>query len=147
MAMGEIQVVAFRVGNEEFCLDISRVREIKEMMPITRVPNAPEYTEGVMNLRGQITTVVNLKKKLGYYEDESLDNKKIILAEVRDEVIGIIVDAVSDVVTLTGDQVEDPPKTLVSKVDTRFIKGIAKINDEGRLLIMIDLDKLFGEEW
>ncbi|EHR77512.1 chemotaxis protein CheW [Thermococcus litoralis DSM 5473] len=145
--MGEIQVVAFRVGNEEFCLDISKVREIKEMMPITRVPNAPEYTEGVMNLRGQITTVINLKKKLGYYDDEPLDDKKIILAEVKDEIVGIIVDAVSDVVTLTDDQIEHPPKTLVSRMDTRFIKGIAKINNGERLLIMIDLDKLFGEEW
>ncbi|RKX50647.1 MAG: chemotaxis protein CheW [Thermotogae bacterium] len=145
--MGEIQVVAFRVGNEEFCLDISKVREIKEMMPITRVPNAPEYTEGVMNLRGQITTVVNLKKKLGYYDDEPLDDKKIILAEVKDEIVGIIVDAVSDVVTLTDEQIEHPPKTLISRMDTRFIKGIAKINNGKRLLIMIDLDKLFGEEW
>jgi len=145
--MGEIQVVAFRVGSEEFCLDISKVREIKEMMPITRVPNAPEYTEGVMNLRGQITTVINLKKKLGYYDDEPLDDKKIILAEVKDEIVGIIVDAVSDVVTLTDDQIEHPPKTLISRMDTRFIKGIAKINNGERLLIMIDLDKLFGEEW
>lgn len=145
--MGEIQVVAFRVGNEEFCLDISKVREIKEMMPITRVPNAPEYTEGVMNLRGQITTVVNLKKKLGYYDDEPLDDKKIILAEVKGEIMGIIVDAVSDVVTLTEEQIEHPPKTLISRMDTRFIKGIAKINNGERLLIMIDLDKLFGEEW
>ncbi|WP_010477561.1 chemotaxis protein CheW [Thermococcus zilligii] len=145
--MAEVQVVAFRVGNEEFCLEISKVREIKEMMPITRVPNAPDYVEGVINLRGQITTVVNLKKKLGYYDDEGLSNKKIIIAEVKGEVIGIIVDAVSDVVTLTEDQIEPTPKTLVSKMDTRFIKGIAKINNGERLLIMIDLEKLFGEEW
>lgn len=59
--MTEIQVVAFMVGKEEFCLDISKVREIKEMMPITRVPNSPDFVEGVINLRGQITTVVNLK--------------------------------------------------------------------------------------
>ncbi|ASJ02878.1 chemotaxis protein CheW [Thermococcus profundus] len=145
--MAEVQVVAFRVGNEEFCLEISKVREIKEMMPITRVPNAPEYVEGVINLRGQITTVVNLKKKLGYYDDEDLSNKKIIIAEVKGEIIGIIVDAVSDVVTLTEDQIEPTPKTLVSRMDTRFIKGIAKINNGERLLIMVDLERLFGEEW
>lgn len=145
--MAEVQVVAFRVGNEEFCLEISKVREIKEMMPITRVPNAPDYVEGVINLRGQITTVVNLKKKLGYYDDEDLSNKKIIIAEVKGEIIGIIVDAVSDVVTLTEDQIEPTPKTLVSRMDTRFIKGIAKINNGERLLIMVDLERLFGEEW
>ncbi|BAD84818.1 chemotaxis signal transduction protein [Thermococcus kodakarensis KOD1] len=145
--MSEIQVVAFRVGNEEFCLEISKVREIKEMMPITRVPNAPDYVEGVINLRGQITTVVNLKKKLGYYDDEDLSNKKIIIAEVKGEIVGIIVDAVSDVVTLTEDQIEPTPKTLASRMDTRFIKGIAKINNGERLLIMVDLDKLLGEEW
>lgn len=146
--MTEIQVVAFMVGNEEFCLDISKVREIKEMMPITRVPNAPDFVEGVINLRGQITTVVNLKKLLGYYElDEDLSKKKIIIAEVKDEVVGIIVDSVSDVITLTEDQIEQPPKTLTSRVDIRYIKGIAKINEGERLLIMIDLDKLLGEEF
>lgn len=145
--MAEVQVVAFKIGNEEFCLEISKVREIKEMMPITRVPNAPDYVEGVINLRGQITTVVNLKKKLGYYEDEDISNKKIIIAEVKGEIIGIIVDSVSDVVTLTEDQIEPTPKTLVSRMDTRFIKGIAKINEGERLLIMVDLERLFGEEW
>lgn len=136
------------VGNEEFCLDISKVREIKEMMPITRVPNAPDFVEGVINLRGQITTVVNLKKLLGYYDiDEDLSKKKIIIAEVKDEVVGIIVDAVSDVITLTDEQIEQPPKTLASRVDIRYIKGIAKINDGERLLIMIDLDKLLGDEF
>ncbi|WP_297536019.1 chemotaxis protein CheW [Thermococcus sp.] len=144
--MGEIQVVAFKVGNEEFCLDISKVREIKEMMPITRVPNAPDFIEGVINLRGQITTVINLKKLLGYYGDEDLSRKKIIIAEVRDEIVGIIVDDVSDVLTLTEDQIEQPPKTLASRVDVRYIKGIAKINGGERLLIMIDLDKLLGDE-
>lgn len=146
--MTEIQVVAFMVGKEEFCLDISKVREIKEMMPITRVPNSPDFVEGVINLRGQITTVVNLKKLLGYYDsDEDLSKKKIIIAEVRDEIIGIIVDSVSDVITLTEDQIDQPPKTLSSRVDIRYIKGIAKINNGERLLLMLDLDKLLGEEF
>ncbi len=91
---------------------------------------------------------MNLKKKLGYYDDEDLSNKKIIIAEVKGEIVGIIVDAVSDVVTLTEDQIEPTPKTLASRMDTRFIKGIAKINNGERLLIMVDLDKLLGgEEW
>jgi purine-binding chemotaxis protein CheW len=146
--MSEVQVVAFMVGSEEFCLDISKVREIKEMMPITRVPNAPDFVEGVINLRGQITTVVNLKKLLGYYEEDAdLSKKKIIIAEVKDEIVGIIVDSVSDVITLTDEQIEQPPKTLASRVDIRYIKGIAKINDGERLLIMLDLDKLLGEEF
>ncbi|NJE61476.1 chemotaxis protein CheW [Thermococcus sp. 21S7] len=146
--MSEVQVVAFMVGSEEFCLDISKVREIKEMMPITRVPNAPDFVEGVINLRGQITTVVNLKKLLGYYEpDDDLSRKKIIIAEVKDEIVGIIVDSVSDVITLTDEQIEQPPKTLTSRVDIRYIKGIAKINEGERLLIMLDLDKLLGEEF
>ncbi|AEC52045.1 purine-binding chemotaxis protein [Pyrococcus sp. NA2] len=145
--MTEIQVVAFRLGNEEFCLEISKVREIKEMMPITRVPNAPDFVEGVINLRGQITTVINLKKLLGYYDDEDLSNKKIIIAEVNGEIVGVIVDSVSDVITLTEDQIEQPPKTLASKVDMKAIKGIAKINNGERLLIMLDLDKLIGESF
>jgi purine-binding chemotaxis protein CheW len=142
------EVVAFRLGDEEFCLDIANVREIKEMMPITRVPNAPDFIEGVINLRGQITAVIDLKKKLGYYDESTLEDKNIIIADIKGETVGIIVDSVSDVLTLSEEEIEQPPKMLASKVDTKFIKGIAKINNGERLLIMLDLDKLFEEdEW
>lgn len=142
------EVVAFRLGDEEFCLDIANVREIKEMMPITRVPNAPDFIEGVINLRGQITAVIDLKKKLGYYDEGTLEDKNIIIADIKGETVGIIVDSVSDVLTLSEDEIEQPPKMLASKVDTKFIKGIAKINNGERLLIMLDLEKLFEEdEW
>jgi len=142
------EVVAFRLGDEEFCLDIANVREIKEMMPITRVPNAPDFIEGVINLRGQITAVIDLKKKLDYYDESTLEDKNIIIADIKGETVGIIVDSVSDVLTLSEEEIEQPPKMLASKVDTKFIKGIAKINNGERLLIMLDLDKLFEEdEW
>ncbi len=142
------EVVAFRLGDEEFCLDIANVREIKEMMPITRVPNAPDFIEGVINLRGQITAVIDLKKKLGYYDESTVENKNIIIADIKGETVGIIVDSVSDVLTLSEEEIEQPPKMLASKLDTKFIKGIAKINNGERLLIMLDLDKLFEEdEW
>lgn len=142
------EVVAFRLGDEEFCLDIANVREIKEMMPITRVPNAPDFIEGVINLRGQITAVIDLKKKLGYYDESTLEDKNIIIADIKGETVGIIVDSVSDVLTLSEEEIEQPPKMLASKLDTKFIKGIAKINNGERLLIMLDLDKLFEEdEW
>ncbi|AIF69310.1 hypothetical protein PAP_04495 [Palaeococcus pacificus DY20341] len=143
-----MEVVTFNLGEEEFCLEISHVREIKEMMPITRVPNVPDFIAGVINLRGQITALINLKRKLGLEDEIPLEKKKIIIAEVKDEVVGLIVDSVSDVLTLSEEEIEQTPKTLSSRVDTKFIKGIAKIDDGERLIIILDLNKLFEEdEW
>lgn len=145
--MFEIQVVVFRVGNEEFCFEIFKVWEIKEMMFIIRVFNVFDYVEGVINFCGQIIMVVNFKKKLGYYDDEDLSNKKIIIVEVKGEIVGIIVDVVLDVVMFMEDQIELMLKIFVLRMDIWFIKGIVKINNGERLLIMVDLDKFFGEEW
>lgn len=133
----EHQFVAFTIGSEEFCVDISKVREIKEMMPITKVPQAPEEVEGIVNLRGQVIPILHLKKLLGYYDDSPLDDKKIILVESNEEIIGFIVDDVSDVVSLNEDQIEKVPKVLDSQ-QSRYLRGIAKKGD--RLLLILELD-------
>ena len=133
----ELQFVAFSIGNEEYCIDISKVREVKEMMPITKVPQAPDDVEGIVNLRGQVIPIVNLKKNLGYYEENSLDNK-IILVELENEIVGFIVDDVSDVVTIDEKEIEKPPGILGAS--THHIKGIVK--KEGRLLLILDVDKI-----
>lgn len=138
----DMQFVAFTIGSEEFCIDISQVREIKEMMPITKVPHAPEGVEGIVNLRGQVIPIVNLKKVLGYYEDGDASDGKIILVETGSDVVGFIVDDVSDVVSLSGENIESVPHVINSH-QSHYIKGIAK-KDE-RLLLVLDLSKIANE--
>ena len=133
----ELQFVAFSIGEEEYCIDISKVREVKEMLPITRVPQAPDDVEGIVNLRGQVIPIVNLKKKLGYYGENSQDDK-IILVELENEIVGFIVDDVSDVITIEEKEIERPSGIL--GLSTQYIKGIAKKDD--RLLLILDLDKI-----
>jgi len=135
----ERQFVAFKIGSEEFCIDISRVREIKEMMPITNVPQAPDDVEGIVNLRGQVIPIINLKKVLGYYDDSDLNDKKIILVETDSEVVGFIVDDVSDVVSLSEEQIESVP-SVISSHRGHYLRGIAK-KDE-RLFLVFDLGKM-----
>lgn len=135
----DMQFVAFTIGSEEFCIDISRVREIKEMMPITKVPHAPAEVEGIVNLRGQVIPIVNLKKVLGYYDDGDTSDGKIILVETDSDVVGFIVDDVSDVVSLSGDHIESVPH-VISGHQSHYIRGIAK-KDE-RLLLILDLGKI-----
>jgi len=133
----ELQFVAFRIGNEEYCISVSRVREIRETLPITRVPQAPDDVEGIANLRGQVIPIINLKKKLGYYEEIS-PNSKIILVELGDEIVGFVVDDVSDVITIEEEEIEKPSSLL--STSGHYIKGIAK--KDGKLLLILDLDKI-----
>ncbi len=137
----ELQFVAFTIGSEEFCIDISKVREVKEMMPITKIPQAPEGVEGIVNLRGQVIPIINLKKILGYYDDNALSTKKIILVEMESDVVGFIVDDVSDVVSFSEGQIESVP-SVVGNYQGHYIKGVAKKGD--RLLLVLDLSRLSG---
>ncbi|WP_148882159.1 chemotaxis protein CheW [Thermococcus aciditolerans] len=139
----ERQFVAFTIGSEEFCIDISKVREVKEMMPITKVPQAPDEVEGIVNLRGQVIPIVNLKKVLGYYDDNDLSDKKIILVETGNDVVGFIVDDVSDVVSLSEEQIESVPSVIGSH-QGHYLRGIAK-KDE-RLLLVFDLSKIINTD-
>ncbi|WP_297419186.1 chemotaxis protein CheW [Thermococcus sp.] len=134
----EHQFVAFTIGSEEFCMEISKVREIKEMMPITKVPQAPKEVEGIVNLRGQVIPILNLKKILGYYEEGSIKDKKIILIDNGNDIVGFVVDDVSDVVSLSEEQIEKVPRALESQ-QSQYLMGIAKKGD--RLLLILEPDR------
>ena len=138
-ANGEVQLVVFKLGNEEYGVDITQVREIIKMKEITRIPNAPEFVEGVINLRGQITSVTDLRKRLGIGAHENNEQTRIIIVELDKSTIGMIVDSVSEVLRLSREDVDSTP-SMAANVDTKYIRGVGKLKD--RLLILLDLNKV-----
>jgi purine-binding chemotaxis protein CheW len=139
-----LQLATFRLGEEEYAVEISTVQEINRMTEITKVPNSPPYIEGVLNLRGKIIPAVNLRKKFGLSEKDFDRHTRIMVVDIMETMVGLIVDAVSEVIRILAETLEPAP-AMTTGVNSKYIKGIGKIND--RLIILLDLDKLFtGEE-
>jgi purine-binding chemotaxis protein CheW len=138
-----LQLVSFKIGNEEFGVDILKVQEINKLTTITKVPNTQEFIEGVINLRGRIIPVVNLRSRLGIEKKQNDKNSRIVVVELTNNTIGFLVDAVSEVLRIPKNITEQPPE-LVTGVDTKYITSVAKLED--RLLILLDLEKLLTVE-
>jgi purine-binding chemotaxis protein CheW len=139
-----IQLVSFVIGREVFGVSILAVQEIIRMSNITPIPNAPNYVEGVINLRGKVIPIVDLKKRLNIVTDaESLDKSKtrILVIEVEHKVIGFIVDAVSRVIKIPISSIEPPPEIVIAGVESEYIKGVSKLEDI--LLILLDFNNIF----
>ena len=136
-----LQLVGFKVGNEEFGLDILRVQEIIRLRDLTRVPNMPDFVDGVINLRGQVIPVIGLRRRFGLEASEADQRTRIVVAEVNGNVLGFVVDQVSEVLRIASDTVEPPPR--LGNVDRKYVQGIGKIQD--RLLIVIDPSLLFDD--
>ena len=137
-----LQLVSFKIGEEEFGIDILKVHEINRMMNITKVPNAPFYVDGVVNLRGRVIPVINLRIKLSMERKEYDRNSRIIVVELGGKTIGFIVDEVSEVLRIPVNITEKPPE-MVSGINSAFITAIGKLDD--RLLILLDLEKVLTE--
>ena len=135
----EIQVVAFKLGNEEYAVDIVNVQDINRLLNITRVPKSVSYIIGVVNLRGNIVPVIDLHVKFSIEPLENENNKRIIVFNHDDTRIGFIVDEVSEVLRLNKEQIEAPDRVYTT-IDPEHVTGIAKV--EGRLLILLDLQKI-----
>jgi purine-binding chemotaxis protein CheW len=136
---GLLQLVTFNLGSEEYAVDILKVQEINRMTEIAKVPNSPPYVEGVINLRGRVIPVVNLRDRFGMGAKESDSQSRIIIMDIQGLTIGIVVDAVSEVLRIPSHIVEETP-VIATDISTKFIKGIAKLED--RLIILIDMDRL-----
>ena len=142
MREDELQLVVFRIGNEEYGIDITKVREIIKLTEITRIPNSPPFIEGVINLRGNITTVMDLRKRLGA-EPENTEQTRIMIVELSDSTtVGMIVDAVTEVLRIPKENVES--SLSVASEDSNYIVGVGKVGD--RLLILINADELLPME-
>lgn len=138
-----LQLVSFMVGTEEFAVPILAVQEINRMMQITKVPQSPPFIEGVINLRGKIIPVMDLRKRFGIESREQSTDERIIVVEVGSRVIGFTVDRVNEVLRISADIVEPPP-SMVCGVESDYVQGVGKLED--RLLILLDLQKLFGSQ-
>jgi purine-binding chemotaxis protein CheW len=142
-ASEQLQLVTFEVGQEEFAIDILSVQEINRMMTITRVPQSPECLEGVINLRGRIIPVVDLRKRFNLENREHNSDSRIIVVEVSGRVLGFIVDRVNEVLRVDGSIVEPAPE-LATGSHSDYVRGVGKLED--RLLILLDLNRLFSVE-
>ncbi|EPR42331.1 CheW protein [Desulfovibrio sp. X2] len=138
-----LQLVTFSIGDEEFGVDILKVQEIIRTMEITKVPKAPEFVEGVINLRGKVIPIIDLRKRFGMETRAHDKNTRIIVIEINNMIVGFVVDSVSEVLRISADTVEPPPP-VVAGVESEYIKGVGKLAD--RLLIMLDLDRLLSRE-
>ena len=138
-----LQLVTFTLEKEEYAVDILSVQEINRITEITKVPNAPDYVEGVINLRGKVIPVVNLRKKFGLDNRETDDSSRVIIMDIQGVTYGLVVDSVSEVLRIPANIVEPPPP-MASSMSSMFIKGIAKL--ENRLIILIDIDKCLGQQ-
>ncbi|NMA55662.1 MAG: chemotaxis protein CheW [Firmicutes bacterium] len=141
MQRKERQLVVFNLGQEEYGVDILQVREIKRLSEIARVPHAPDFVKGVINLRGNIIPVIDLHKRFDLGETEATDESRIVIVSVQDITVGITVDAVSEVITLTKEALTPPPP-LVAGIEASFIEAIGKLKD--RLLILLNMDRILG---
>ena len=136
------QLVSFILGKEEFGVDILMVQEIIRLATITPIPNAPEFIEGVINLRGKIIPIIDLRKRLKISKDaaENAKHTRILVIEIDGNVTGFIVDAVSEVLKIPINRIEPPPEIIVSTIDSEYISGVIKL--EEKLLILLDFKKI-----
>ena len=138
-----LQLVSFKVNGEEFGVDILQVQEIIRTMKITKVPQSKDFVDGVINLRGRVIPVVNLRRRLGMEKIEEDNKTRIIVVEIGAKTIGFIVDEVNEVLRIPKSITEPPPKAL-NGIDSNYITAVGKLED--RILILLDLKKLFSEE-
>lgn len=135
-----LQIVSFRVGSEEFGLDILRVQEIIRHQHLTRVPNSPDFVDGVINLRGQVIPVIALRKRFGVELSPQDNQARIVVLEVQGMVLGFIVDSVPEVLRIPASAMVAPPR--FGKVEREYVSGVAKLHD--RLLILLDVDRILS---
>lgn len=137
----EVQLVVFKLGREEYGVSILQVQEIKRNTEITRVPHSPDYIKGVMNLRGSVLPVIDLKKRLNLPPQDHTDDTRIIIIKVEDINVGMIVDAVSEVTAIDQNSIE-PPQAVVGGIAADYLSGVGKL--ENRLIILLNTDAIIG---
>jgi purine-binding chemotaxis protein CheW len=140
---GTMQLVSFKLGKELYGIEITKVREIILITEITRIPETPVFLKGLINLRSTVIPVIDLRVRFGLPEAELSDESRIMVIQACGRTIGIMVDAVSEVLRVKHDQIAPPPPT-VAGLGRDYLNGLVKLDD--RLLILLDIDKIFGEE-
>ena len=139
----ELQLVAFCLQGEEFAINIQQVREVLKLTQITPLPQSLYFIEGVINLRGEVIPVVDLRKRFQISDSEKNEHTRIIIVEIDESLVGLIVDSVSEVLHLSAAAVDPPPKRLAG-TRTEFIAGVGKLDE--RLIIILDLNRILSTD-
>jgi purine-binding chemotaxis protein CheW len=138
-----IQLVGFRLANEDYAIAITKIQEIILMKPITRIPQVPDFIEGLINLRGSVIPIINLRKRFGLPHHEVDDETRTVVVNIHGKTVGCIVDAVTQVMRINRDQIQPPPLSFLA-ISHQYIAGLARIDE--RLLIILDIERLFNEQ-
>jgi len=136
------ELISFRIGSQEFCVDIMDVREIRGWTPATALPQAPAFVRGVINLRGAVLPIVDLGARLGLGAADPTARHVIIVAQVEKQIVGLLVDAVSDILTVSDDMIQATPD-VASEMVRNFVRGLLAI--DGRMVSFISLDRVLPE--
>lgn len=139
----ETRLAIFSVGEEEYAIDIMRVVEILRPQKVTRLPKSPDFIEGVLNLRGKVIPIVDLRKRFGIEPADRHGNERILLIRVGEEIVGLQVDGISDVRSLSREDIVSPP-TIVKGIKTEYLEGVGKVGE--KLIIILNLDKILSTE-
>ncbi len=135
------QLISFTVGEEEYGLELPRVREVIRMRQVTWLPKAPTSVKGIINLRGEIIPIIDLSERFGLGKRDSTSATRVIVVDVEGRPVGMVVDSASQVVRVPVDQFDEPPPVMGEAV-SRFITSVGKLNE--RLVILLDVEKLFS---
>ncbi|MNJ30452.1 chemotaxis protein CheW [Paenibacillus bouchesdurhonensis] len=138
----EMKVIVFKLGEEEYGIEVDKVQTIERMMPITRVPKTYSFVKGVINLRGVVIPVIDLRGRFGLPESEYTDQTRIIIVAVNEMEVGFIVDSANDVMDLNSDVIDSPPD-VVGGIKAKYLHGVARISEE-RLLVMLNLSEVLN---
>jgi purine-binding chemotaxis protein CheW len=143
-ASDEIQLVCFKVNKEEYAVDIMKVQEIIRLREITSVPHAKNYMQGIINLRGTVVPVVDMRTRFGLGKMQAAESNRIVVVNIDGRVTGLIVDSVSEVLRVSRDLIEKPP-TAVSGVEGKFIEGVGKLAQGKRIIVLVRVEALLVE--
>lgn len=142
-AQNRLELISFRIGEQEYCVDIMAVREIRGWAAATPLPQSPPYVRGVINLRGAVLPIIDLANRLGFGVTEPNARHVIIVVRIGNRVVGLLVDAVSEILTTTADAIQPTPDVACDAVK-RFVKGILAV--EGRMISWIVLDQILPDQ-
>jgi len=141
--VAERKYVIFKIKDEEYGVDIMKVKEVSEFKKSTSIPNSPSFVDGIINLRGDITPIISLKKKFNIPVEKGYDDSsRIIVVNMNDKLVGFAVDEASQVISIDDSNI-DPPPEIVAGLDRKYINGIGKLQD--RIVIILDLERVLSE--
>jgi purine-binding chemotaxis protein CheW len=139
----ELKVIVFNLGSEQYGVEVDKVKTIERMMPMTRVPKTPKFVKGVINLRGVVVPVIDLRGRFGLPETAYTNDTRIIIVNAENLEVGLIVDSANDVIDIDSDSIVDPPE-VVGGVKAKYLRGVAKLADD-RLLVMLNLSEVLNK--